>query len=104
MTTVEPRPYPFSQPERLDSEPLFSALRAEPRLRPVPSPPGNILGMAPPDHTRLRRLVAKAFTVRRVERLRPRAQEIADGLVAAMRAGERPPTWWRTSRCRCRSP
>ncbi|MEK8107222.1 hypothetical protein NKG94_22470 [Micromonospora sp. M12] len=40
--------------------------------------------MDPPDHTRLRRLVAKAFTARRVEALRPRTQEIADALVDNM--------------------
>jgi cytochrome P450 len=33
------------------------------------------------EHRRLRRLVTKAFTPRMVERLRPRIQEIADGLV-----------------------
>ena len=33
---------------------------------------GSISGMDPPGHTRLRKLVASAFTVRRVEALRPR--------------------------------
>jgi cytochrome P450 len=47
---------------------------------------GGILSMDPPEHTRLRTLVAKAFTVRRVEELRPRIREIATSLVAAMRA------------------
>jgi cytochrome P450 len=37
--------------------------------------------MEPPDHTRVRRLVSKAFTPRYVESLRPRVQEIMDGLV-----------------------
>jgi cytochrome P450 len=50
----------------------------------------GILAMDPPDHTRLRTLVAKAFTVRRVEELRPRAREIANGLVKDMIA-EGPP-------------
>src|SRR5919204_854439 len=36
------------------------------------------------DHRRLRRLVGKAFTPRIVERLRPRTQEIADGLIDAV--------------------
>ena len=35
----------------------------------------------PPDHTRLRGLVQKAFTPRVVEGLRPRLQEICDGLL-----------------------
>ena len=35
----------------------------------------------PPDHTRLRSLVTKAFTVRRVEALRPYVQGIADTLL-----------------------
>jgi cytochrome P450 len=35
----------------------------------------------PPDHTRLRSLVTKAFTVRRVEALRPHIQAIADALL-----------------------
>ena len=33
------------------------------------------------DHRRLRRLVSKAFTPRMIEHLRPRIQEIADGLI-----------------------
>lgn len=126
MTTTEPRTFPFSEPKRLDPEPLFSTLRAqeplsrvvlpygepawlatryedvkvvlgdprfsraasvgrdEPRMRPHMGPTGNILSMDPPDHSRLRRLVMKAFTVRRVEQLRPRTQQIAGELVDAM--------------------
>ncbi|MER5750783.1 cytochrome P450 [Streptomyces sp. NPDC002088] len=38
----------------------------------------------PPEHTRLRGLVSRAFTMRRVERLRPRIQEITDELLDAM--------------------
>jgi pikromycin synthase len=45
----------------------------------------HVLRADPPDHTRLRRLVAKAFTPRRIEALRPRIQQVTDELVAAMR-------------------
>ncbi|PZG36051.1 cytochrome P450 [Spongiactinospora gelatinilytica] len=38
----------------------------------------------PPDHTRLRRLVSREFTARRVERLRPRIQQIADALLSVV--------------------
>ncbi|MFF4229628.1 cytochrome P450 [Streptomyces sp. NPDC001820] len=41
----------------------------------------NMLRTDPPDHTRLRRLVSKAFTARRVAELRPRVQEITDRLL-----------------------
>lgn len=41
----------------------------------------NMLRSDPPDHTRLRRLVSKAFTARRVAELRPRVQEITDRLL-----------------------
>ncbi len=54
--------------------------RDEPRVAPQ-SPEGGMLAMDPPEHTRLRRLVTKAFTVRRVEELRPRVERIADELV-----------------------
>jgi cytochrome P450 len=57
--------------------------RDEPRMSAGTISTG-ILSMDPPDHTRLRTLVAKAFTVRRVEELRPRAREIAIGLVKDM--------------------
>jgi len=41
----------------------------------------GMLDREPPDHTRLRRLVSKAFTPRMVEQLRPRIAAIADRLV-----------------------
>ncbi|WP_405621088.1 cytochrome P450 [Streptomyces sp. NBC_00076] len=43
-----------------------------------------LLGADPPEHTRLRGLVTRAFTMRRVEELRPRIQQITDDLLDAM--------------------
>ena len=43
-----------------------------------------MLSTDPPDHDRLRRLVSKAFTARRIERLRPRVTEITASLLDAM--------------------
>ncbi len=55
-------------------------------------PPGDsrpFLFRDPPDHTRLRGLVQKAFTPRMVDTLRPRVTQIADELVeAALARGE----------------
>jgi cytochrome P450 len=46
----------------------------------------SILGMDPPDHTRLRRLVSKAFTPRTIEALRPRVEEMVEKSLDAMAA------------------
>lgn len=44
-------------------------------------PPEMIISTDAPQHTRLRRLVMTAFTARRVEELRPRVQQLVDGLL-----------------------
>ncbi|WP_041832209.1 cytochrome P450 [Actinoplanes sp. N902-109] len=43
----------------------------------------------PPEHTRLRRPLAKVFTMRRVDQLRPRVQEITDELLDGIAADGR---------------
>ena len=58
----------------------------DPAGEPAEASPENMLSvhmlnMDPPDHERLRRLVTKAFTARRVEGLRPRVAEIAGSLL-----------------------
>lgn len=72
------------------SDPRFSRneslRRDEPRMRSFPTPPDALMILDPPEHTRLRRLASKAFTVKRVEDWRPRveriAAELADGMLA----------------------
>jgi cytochrome P450 len=54
---------------------------------------GNSIGfilMDDPEHARLRRMVTAPFTIKRVEALRPRVQEIVDGLIDDLLAGPSP--------------
>jgi cytochrome P450 len=51
---------------------------------------GSILGLDPPEHTRLRKLVASAFTARRVEAMRPRVAGIVTELISALAAQSQP--------------
>jgi cytochrome P450 len=46
----------------------------------------SMLDRDPPDHTRLRRLVSKAFTPRAIEALRPRITGLVDGMLDGMAA------------------
>ena len=48
----------------------------------------HMLHADPPDHTRLRRPVQKAFTPRRIARLRPRTTQIAAGLADGLAAAD----------------
>ncbi len=50
----------------------------------------GIVAMDPPEHTRLRKLVAGAFTEKRMQALRPQVTRIVDDLIDGMRAGPRP--------------
>ncbi|MFC7646856.1 cytochrome P450 [Streptosporangium lutulentum] len=67
-----------------------AALLRDPRFGHGEGPPGRVRGtrsflvMDPPDHTRLRALVSRAFTARMIERLRPRVSAIAEELVGKM--------------------
>jgi cytochrome P450 len=48
----------------------------------------HMLNSDPPDHTRLRNLVTKAFTARTVQRMKPRVEEITTELLDQMAAGD----------------
>src|SRR3954451_25238892 len=70
----------YTEIKQFLADPRFSSLHAtEPdtaRVTPLPLRPGNLLSMDPPDHGRIRRVVAKAFTMRTVARLRPQIEQV----------------------------
>ncbi|MEU9619387.1 MULTISPECIES: cytochrome P450 [unclassified Streptomyces] len=70
------------------ADPRFSRAAAVgedvPRTVAVGLPSTSMLSMDPPEHSRLRRRVANSFTLRRVEALRPRVQQMVDGLLDTM--------------------
>ncbi|MFC8125513.1 cytochrome P450 [Streptomyces sp. NPDC057302] len=74
------------------ADPLLSLDKTHARegnYRGLSLPPAldaNLLNMDPPDHTRLRRLVGKAFTQRRVEQLRAPIRATADQLLDVLGA------------------
>jgi hypothetical protein len=66
-------------------DPRASSERSRSLLAPEPEQrrPQSFLSMDPPDHTRLRRLVSKAFAPRVIARLAPRIRELSDELLTA---------------------
>ena len=62
---------------------LMSIVESSVAVRPLTS---SMLVVDPPDHTRMRLLVTKAFTPRVIEGLRPRIQQIVDALLDAAAA------------------
>ncbi|MGW2384234.1 cytochrome P450 [Streptomyces sp. NPDC001658] len=83
----------YDDVKTITNDPRFSRAevtgRQVTRLAPHFKPrPGSLAFADQPDHNRLRKAVAGAFTVGAAKRLRPRAQEMLDGLVDGMvRAG-----------------
>src|ERR1044072_673568 len=61
----------------------------QPRVTPDLVPLGR-MDMAPPDHPRIRRLIAASFTAPRAERLRPATERLANSLLDAMIAAGPP--------------
>ncbi|GAS89120.1 cytochrome P450 [Mycolicibacterium brisbanense] len=51
---------------------------------------GNLLGLDPPEHQRLRRMLTAEFTIRRMNRLEPRVVEIVEAQLDAMAAAGPP--------------
>ncbi|TMR20984.1 cytochrome P450 [Nonomuraea turkmeniaca] len=51
---------------------------------------GNLIGVDPPEHTRLRRMLTPEFTIRRMRRLEPRIRRIIDDHLDAMEAAGSP--------------
>jgi nocardicin N-oxygenase len=60
------------------------------RVTPLPLRPGNLLTMDPPDHSRIRRVVAHAFTMRRIGRITDRMREIVTAQLDEMAAAGPP--------------
>jgi cytochrome P450 len=70
-------------------DPRVSSERSRSLLTPPDAQPTrglSFLSMDPPDHTRLRRLVSKAFTPRVIARLAPRIRDVTNELLSAAAA------------------
>lgn len=65
--------------------PDFGHGTADASMSPYPEAPSFLL-LDPPDHNRLRGLVSKAFTARRIQRLRPGIERLVDRLADGLRA------------------
>jgi cytochrome P450 len=79
----------ISSSQRQPGYPTFNEVTAEMRAA-QPSFSEALLNSDPPEHTDRRRMLITEFTVRRVQALRPRIQEIVDERIDAMLAGDQP--------------
>ena len=65
----------------------MAGARSDPAVAHPLQPP-SMLALDPPEHTRFRSLVSKAFTVRAIEKLRPRIEAVTSELLDTASAGE----------------
>jgi cytochrome P450 len=75
---------PTLSKDRVRARMLFESMQDGSGQEYVEQLSPNMLHSDPPDHTRVRKLVTKAFTSSMVERLRPRIQQISDTLLDRM--------------------
>ncbi|MEU4444586.1 cytochrome P450 [Actinosynnema sp. NPDC050801] len=78
----------FSSRSELQHSPRL--LAGQPVTQRPPAKPGMFIGMDAPDHTRYRKLLTGQFTVRRMNQLMPRIEQIVAEHLAAMRAAGSP--------------
>jgi cytochrome P450 len=83
---VDPR---ISSDRRHPGFPALVAVTDEMRRR-TSAITASLIGSDPPEHTGQRRMLITEFTVRRVQALRPRIQQIVDERIDSMLAGEQP--------------
>ena len=76
--------YAVRNPQLFSSATLFEVMLGD--LNPVPEAP-SLISSDPPVHTRLRKLVNRAFTPRLIAALEPRIREIASQLIAQVATG-----------------
>ena len=76
--------HPASCSDRLKSTAAQQAIAAGQEARPFGTP--GFLFLDPPDHTRLRKLVSKAFSPKVVRSLEPGIADLVDGLLDAVTA------------------
>lgn len=83
----------YEDNRRLLNDRRFSRAASQgdmPRLTVEPAGGTAMAILDPPEHTRVRRLVAAEFAAPRVQELRPHIQQITDDLLAALAAGGSP--------------
>jgi cytochrome P450 len=79
------------------TDPRFSSDRTDPRFPQLVAGARNrsdftpsLIGMDPPEHTQARRAVVGEFTVKRMQALQPKIQQIVDEHIDTMLAGPKP--------------